>query len=110
MNGEVKGPQVFNLLWNHTEKAVITEPEYKKLFSRWTALRGKMEEAAAKRVPQAVRQVVVQARRFDRQRAVGLGPDPLVAGGIPQVGGNVHVRISRGFIRRESCLDGRTAA
>lgn len=53
VNGEVKGPQVFTLLWNHTEKAVINEPEYKKLFSRWTALRGKMEQAAAKRVPQA---------------------------------------------------------
>ena len=23
VNGEVKGPQVFNLLWNHTDKAVI---------------------------------------------------------------------------------------
>jgi mono/diheme cytochrome c family protein len=53
VNGEVKGPQVFNLLWNHTEKAVINEPNYKKLFSRWTGLRGRMEQAAAKRVPQA---------------------------------------------------------
>ncbi len=53
MNGEVKGPQVFTLLWNHTEKAVINEPEYKKLFSRWTGLRGKMEQAATNRVPQA---------------------------------------------------------
>jgi len=33
VNGEVKGPQVFNMLWNHTEKAVITEPTYKKVFS-----------------------------------------------------------------------------
>lgn len=53
VNGEVKGPQVFNLLWNHTEKSVIREPGYKNLVSKWTALRGKMEEAAAKRVPQA---------------------------------------------------------
>jgi len=53
VNGEVKGPQVFRLLWNHNEKAVINEPNYKKLFSRWTQLRGQMEQAAAKRVPQA---------------------------------------------------------
>jgi len=53
VNGEVKGPQVFNLLWNHTEKAVITEPSYKKLFGQWTGLRGKMEKAATDRVPQA---------------------------------------------------------
>lgn len=52
VNGEVKGPQVFYLLWNHNDKAVITEPEYYKLFSRWTQLRGQMEEAAAKRAPQ----------------------------------------------------------
>jgi mono/diheme cytochrome c family protein len=52
VNGEVKGPQVFRLLWNHTEKAVINEPNYKKLFSRWTALRGRTEEAVARRVPQ----------------------------------------------------------
>ncbi len=53
VNGEVKGPQVFNLLWNHTEKAVIREPSYVKLFSQWTALRSKMEQAAAKRAPAA---------------------------------------------------------
>jgi mono/diheme cytochrome c family protein len=53
VNGEVKGPQVFNLLWNHTEKAVIPEPDYKKLFSRWTALRSKMEQAATNRAPAA---------------------------------------------------------
>src|SRR4051812_16711335 len=52
VNGEGKGRQVFNLLWNHTEKAVINEPNYWKLFSRWTALRGKMEQASAKGVPQ----------------------------------------------------------
>src|SRR5206468_2408103 len=51
--GEVKGPQVFRLLWNHNEAAVIHESNYKKLFSRWTQLRGRMEQAAAKRVPQA---------------------------------------------------------
>ena len=36
VNGEVKGPQVFRLLWNHTEKAVIREPKYMKLVSQWT--------------------------------------------------------------------------
>ena len=49
----VKGPQVFDLLWNHTEKAVIREPKYMELVSRWTQLRGQMEQAAVKRVPQA---------------------------------------------------------
>lgn len=53
VNGEVKGPQVFRLLWNHNENAVINEPNYKKLFSRWTQLRGQMEQAAARRVPPA---------------------------------------------------------
>ncbi len=62
VNGEVKGPQVFSLLWNHTEKAVINEPGYKKLFSRWTGLRGKMEQAAAKRVPQAEMDVLKKQR------------------------------------------------
>ncbi|HND52666.1 MAG TPA: DUF1587 domain-containing protein, partial [Pirellulaceae bacterium] len=52
-NGEVKGPQVFNMLWNHTEKAVINEPKYKELFSNWTRLRGLLERAAADRAPQA---------------------------------------------------------
>ncbi len=53
VNGEVKGPQVFRVLWNHTEKAVIPEPEYQKLVSNWTRIRGMMEQAAVKRVPQA---------------------------------------------------------
>ena len=52
VNGEVKGPQVFNMLWNHTEKAVITEPKYKTLFSQWTRLRGQLERAATNRAPQ----------------------------------------------------------
>ena len=51
VNGEVKGPQVFNMLWNHTEKAVITEPKYKNLFSQWTRLRGLLERAATNRAP-----------------------------------------------------------
>lgn len=62
VNGEVKGPQVFRLLWNHNEKAVINEPNYKKLFSRWTQLRGQMEEAATKRVPAAVMDGLKQKR------------------------------------------------
>ena len=53
VNGEVKGPQVFNMLWNHTEKAVITEPNYKNLFSQWTRLRGLLERAATNRAPKA---------------------------------------------------------
>jgi mono/diheme cytochrome c family protein len=53
VGGEVKGPQVFNMLWNHTEQAVITEPNYKKLFSQWTRLRSLLERAATNRAPQA---------------------------------------------------------
>ncbi len=52
VNGEVKGPQVFNMLWNHTEKAVINEPSYKAVFSDWTRLRGALQRAAAERAPQ----------------------------------------------------------
>lgn len=48
VNGEVKGPQVFRLRWNHTEKAVINEPNYKILFSKWTALRCKTEQSPCK--------------------------------------------------------------
>jgi mono/diheme cytochrome c family protein len=62
VNGEVKGPQVFRLLWNHTEKAVIREPNYMRLVSGWTALRGKMEQAAAKRAPQAEMDVLKKQR------------------------------------------------
>jgi mono/diheme cytochrome c family protein len=55
VNGEVKGPQVFNLIWNHTEKAVIKEPEYMKTFSLRTGLAGKLERAATMKAPQAER-------------------------------------------------------
>ncbi len=53
VNGEVKGPQTLTLLWNHTPKAVIVEPSYQKLFSQWTGLRGRMEQAATRRAPPA---------------------------------------------------------
>jgi mono/diheme cytochrome c family protein len=53
VNGEVKGPQVFRLLWNHTKDAVITEPKYRALFSQWTGLRGKIEQAVTRRVSEA---------------------------------------------------------
>ncbi len=64
VNGEVKGPQVFNLLWNHTDKAVINEPAYQKLVSNWTRIRGAMEQAAVKRVPEA------QMDALKKERAV----------------------------------------
>ena len=38
--------QVFNLLWNHTEKAVINEPSYAKAFFARTGLDSQMERAA----------------------------------------------------------------
>ena len=52
-NGEVKGPQVFNLLWNHTEKAVIMEPNYSKAFFNRTRIDSEMERAATRRAPKA---------------------------------------------------------
>ncbi len=68
VNGEVKGPQTFTLLWNHTEKAVIREPNYVKLFSQWTGLRGRMERAAANRVPQAEWDAMKQERDVLEQK------------------------------------------
>jgi hypothetical protein len=62
VNGEVKGPQVCNVLWNHTEKAVITEPGYQKLVSNWTRLRSLMEQAAVKRVPEEQMNALKQER------------------------------------------------
>ena len=62
VNGEVKGPQVFRLLWNHTEKAVITEPQYQKLVSNWTRLRGLMERAATNRVSESEMNALKQER------------------------------------------------
>ncbi len=52
-NGEVKGPQVFNLLWNHNEKSVIHEPDYLKVFFQRTGLASKLERAVTARAPQA---------------------------------------------------------
>lgn len=62
VDGEVKGPQVFDLLWNHTEKAVIREPKYMALVSKWTGLRGRMEQAATRRAPQADMDAMKQER------------------------------------------------
>src|SRR4051812_33427780 len=67
VNGEVKGPQVCNVLWNHTEKAVITEPGYQKLVSNWTRLRSLMEQAAVKRVPEAEMNALKQERAAAEQ-------------------------------------------
>jgi len=53
VNGELKGPQVFYLHWNHTEQAVVLEPNYEKLTSQWKTLGTAMETAAAKRAPQS---------------------------------------------------------
>lgn len=75
VNGEVKGPQVFRLLWNHTEKAVIREPNYMKLVSQWTALRGKTEQAATRRAPQAEMDELKRQRDdLERQLNAWTGP------------------------------------
>jgi hypothetical protein len=53
VNGEVKGPQVFRLLWNHNVDAVIREPKYTALVSQWTKLRGEMSDAVTRRATEA---------------------------------------------------------
>jgi mono/diheme cytochrome c family protein len=53
VNGEVKGPQVFRLLWNHNVDAVIREPQYTALVSQWTKLRGEMSDAVTRRATEA---------------------------------------------------------
>ncbi|HZZ81450.1 MAG TPA: DUF1592 domain-containing protein [Gemmataceae bacterium] len=75
VNGEVKGPQVLRVLWNHNENAVINEPGYKKLFSRWTQLRGQMEQAAAKRVPKAEMDAL-KAKRSDLEKEMNAWKGP----------------------------------
>ncbi len=75
VNGEVKGPQVFRLLWNHNEKSVINEPNYQKLFSRWTQLRGQMEQAAAKRVPEKEMNAL-KAKRSDLEKEMNAWKGP----------------------------------
>ena len=75
VNGEVKGPQVFRLLWNHTEKSVITEPNYKKLFSKWTALRGRTEESVTRRAPPAeLEELKKQREDLEQQLNAWEGP------------------------------------
>lgn len=69
VNGEVKGPQVFRLLWNHTEKAVLTEPAYQKLFSNWTRLRGLLERAATNRAPKTEMDAL-KAERAEAEKAL----------------------------------------
>jgi Protein of unknown function (DUF1592)/Protein of unknown function (DUF1588)/Protein of unknown function (DUF1585)/Protein of unknown function (DUF1587)/Protein of unknown function (DUF1595) len=53
VNGEVKGPQVFRLLWNHNVDAVIREPKYMALVSQWTKLRGEISDAVTRRASEA---------------------------------------------------------
>jgi len=78
VNGEVKGPQVFKLLWNHTEKAVISEPAYYKLVQNWTRLRGQMEQAAAKRAPEAEMEAL-RKQRAEAEKALNDWKGPAYA-------------------------------
>ncbi len=50
--GEVKGPQVFDLMWNHTEDAVIPEPNHFRLSREMTSLARDREKRAAAKAPQ----------------------------------------------------------
>ncbi len=75
VNGEVKGPQVFRLLWNHTEQSVIREPKYQALVSLWTGLRSRMERAATNRVPQAEMDALRRERdELERRLNAWTGP------------------------------------
>ena len=67
-SGEVKGPQVFTLLWNHTEKVVIMEPNYAKVFWEKSRLAGELERASTRRAPEAE----MDALRKKRDEAVHL--------------------------------------
>ena len=51
VNGEVKGPQVFRMLWNHTEKAVLMEPTYRTAFFNVTGAESRLERAAVSKAP-----------------------------------------------------------
>jgi mono/diheme cytochrome c family protein len=65
-SGEVKGPQVFTLLWNHTEKVVIMEPNYAKVFWEKNRLASELERASTRRAPEAE----MDALRKKRDEAV----------------------------------------
>jgi len=68
VNGEVKGPQVFRVLWNHTEKAVIREPKYNKAFFEKVGLANQLERAVTRRAPQAERDAL--RKKLDEATAV----------------------------------------
>jgi len=69
VNGEVKGPQVLRLLWNHTHQSVIPHPDHAKLFSNWTRLRGAIEQAVTKREPEA-KLNALRAERTEAEKAM----------------------------------------
>ena len=69
VNGEVKGPQVLRLLWNHTHQSVIPHPDHAKLFSNWTRLRGAIEQAVTKREPEA-KLAALRAERAEAEKAL----------------------------------------
>ena len=69
VNGEVKGPQVLRLLWNHTHQSVIPHPDHQKLFSNWTRIRGAIEQAVAKREPEA-KLNALRAERTEAEKAL----------------------------------------
>ena len=61
-NGEVKGPQVMNLLWNHTEKVVIMEPNFAKVFWEKSRLAGELEKATTRRAPETEKEELRKKR------------------------------------------------
>jgi len=69
VNGEVKGPQVLRLLWNHTHQSVIPHPDHAKLFSNWTRLRGAIEQAVTKREPEE-KLNALRAERTEAEKAL----------------------------------------
>ncbi len=61
-NGEVKGPQELKLLWNHTEKVVIMEPNFGKVFWEKVKLAGELERATTRRAPESEKEALRKKR------------------------------------------------
>jgi hypothetical protein len=79
VNGEVKGQQVLRMWWNHQGKVIVTEPKYQELFSRWTGLRGKMEQAATRRAPEAEMNALKAARaELEKEMNAWTGPANII--------------------------------
>ncbi len=65
-SGEVKGPQMFHLRWNHTMDVIIKEPNYKKAYDALNFARNALQNAATRFAPEAE----MEALRNKREEAM----------------------------------------